>query len=139
MANEPKPEITIVEVEVSKETQDLVQKGMPDATNEVKEQTMALVEAIRTKAQSEAQKAGDFTREKYLEAVKSAQADIEKLNLFDPERIEKSINLMKNEVEKDWDSIVKQAQEIGERLSEAAKKAWEILTEPKSDDSSSNS
>ena len=135
MTNEPKPENAIVEVEVSKETKDLVQEGMPNASNEIQEQTMKLIEAIRTKAQSEVQKAGDFTREKYLEAVKSARADVEESNLFDPERIEKSIKLMRDEVEKDWDSIVKQAQEIGDRLSEAAKKAWEILTEPKSDDS----
>ncbi len=122
-------------VEVSPETQALVKEEMPQESDEVKNETMALIETIKTKAQSEAQKAGEFTRDTYLDAVRSVREEIEKLNLFDKERIEESIELMQKEVEKDWDSLVKQATNLGDRLNEAAKAAWEALTAPRPKDS----
>ncbi|MGK7876275.1 MAG: hypothetical protein AB4426_24160 [Xenococcaceae cyanobacterium] len=138
MANETNVPQESAIVEVSDETA-LVKEGKPEETDEVKNETVALIEAIKREAQSEVQKAGDFTREKYLEAVRTAREQIEKMNLFDPERIEEAIKQVQKEVEKDWDALVKEVNTIGDRLSDAAKAAWEALTAPRPDDSSSDS
>ena len=125
-------------VEVSAETKALVEKEMPEESELVKNETMALIEAIKTKAQSETQKAGEFTRDKYLEALRSVREDIEKLE-FKPENIEKSFKLIQEEAEKNWDSLAKQVSDLGDRLTEAAKAAWEKLTAPGSEADSSDS
>ncbi|NJO94321.1 MAG: hypothetical protein HC820_08230 [Hydrococcus sp. RM1_1_31] len=117
-------------VEVSEETKALVEAEMPNESNEVKNETMALIEAIRTKAQSETQKAGEFTREKYLEAIRSVREEVDKMN-FNPERVEDSFRIMQQEVEKDWEAMVKKVAELGDRLSDAAKAAWDALTAPR--------
>jgi benzoyl-CoA reductase/2-hydroxyglutaryl-CoA dehydratase subunit BcrC/BadD/HgdB len=117
-------------VEVSEETKALVESEMPNETNEIKQETMALIEAIKTKAQSETQKAGEFTREKYLEAIRSVREEVEKMN-FNPDRISDSMRLMQKEIEKDWDALVKQVAELGDRLNDAAKAAWDALTAPR--------
>lgn len=119
-------------VEVSDETKALVESEMPNESNRVKQETMALIEAIKTKAQSETQKAGEFTREKYLEAIRSARAEIDKMN-FEPERVENSMRILQDEMEKNWDALVKQVSELGDRLGDAAQAAWEALTAPRSD------
>jgi hypothetical protein len=126
-SNVPK-ESTIVEV--SEETKALVESEMPNETNEIKQETMALIEAIKTKAQSETQKAGEFTREKYLEAIRSVREEVDKMN-FNPDRVSDSIRLMQTEIEKDWEALVKQVTELGDRLNDAAKAAWDALTAPR--------
>ncbi|MBP0031336.1 hypothetical protein PN466_20795 [Roseofilum reptotaenium CS-1145] len=127
-------ESTVVEVEVSPETKAMVEEdeGLKNATETVKNETMALIEAIKTRAQSELHKAGNYTLETYLSSVKKAKTSLEEEHLFDPDRIENSLKLLQKDAEKNWDNIVKQAQEFGDRLSEAAKAAWEILTAPRS-------
>lgn len=133
MTNEPNIPKERAIVEVNSETEALVAQEMPEATNEIKQETIALIDAIKTKAQSEAQKAGEFSRETYLDAVKKAREQIENLNVFDPDRIEESMKLVQKEVEKDWDTLVKQVTDFGDRLNEAAKAAWEVLTSSHSD------
>lgn len=96
-------------------------------TDAVQEETMALIEAIKRKAQSETQKAGEFTREKYLEGVRKARTEVEKMN-FNPEQVETSIKKIQTEVEKDWEGLVKEVKSFGDRLSDAAKAAWDKLT-----------
>ncbi|MDJ1176644.1 hypothetical protein [Roseofilum capinflatum] len=122
-------------VEVSPETKAMVEQdeGLKDATEQVKNETMALIEAMKTRAQSEIHKAGNYTLETYLSSVKKAKTSLEEENLFDPDRIENSLKLLQKDAEKNWETIVKQAQELGDRLSEAAKAAWEILTAPRTE------
>lgn len=122
-------------VEVSPETKAMVEEdeGLKDATEQVKNETMALIEAIKTRAQSEIHKARNYTLETYLSSVQKAKTSLEEENLFDPERIENSLKILQKDAEKNWESILKQAQEFGDRLSEAAKAAWEILTAPRTE------
>jgi hypothetical protein len=94
---------------------------------EVQNETEALIEAIRTKAQAEAVLAGEFTREAYLSAVRRIRESIEQTQLFEPEKIEASITEIQQEAEKNWQTVVQDVQSFGDRLSEAAKTAWEIL------------
>ncbi|BBA80166.1 hypothetical protein RGRSB_1778 [cyanobacterium endosymbiont of Rhopalodia gibberula] len=97
----------------------------------IKDETEALIKAIKTKAFSEVQKAGEFAIDNYLEAVRKARQDIERRQLFEPEQIEDAIRQIKKEIEKDWDSILKEVTSFGDRLNEAAKAAWDILTASK--------
>lgn len=105
----------------------------PLLDNQLKQETQDLIAAIQTKAASEAQKAGEFARESYLETVRKAREEIENLNLFEPERIDEAIKRIQEEVEKDWTSIAKEIGGLGDRLNEAAKAAWAVLTAPRSD------
>ena len=133
MTNDPNLRDSAI-VEVSDETKALVESEMPNETEQVKNETMALVEALRREAQSEVQKAGEYSREKYLEAVRTARAELERMNLFDPERIEQSIQMMQNEAERDWDKLITEVANFGDRLADAAKAAWEALTAPRPND-----
>ena len=97
----------------------------------IKDETEALITAIKTKAFSEVQKAGEFAIDNYLEAVRKARLDIESRQLFEPEQIEDAIRQIQKEIEKDWDSIVREITSFGDRLNEAARAAWDILTASK--------
>ncbi len=106
--------------------------------NEIQQETTALIEAIRSKAFSEAKEAGELVRENYLETLRRIREDIENRKLFDPQRIEEAMQQVQKEVEKDWDGIVKEWNNVvkevtsfGDRLNESAKAAWDILTEKK--------
>jgi hypothetical protein len=127
MSSEDNSPATPVVAEVSPETDAMVEREMPDATDEVREATKNLVEAIKKRAQAELQTAGIFTRESYLTAVRQAQEAIEQNRLIDPDQINQSIELIQKEAEKNWNSVVAEIESFGTRLSEAAKAAWEKL------------
>ena len=106
------PETTEI-VEVRPETTDLVKKEMPNATEEAIKETAALFEAIKKRAQSEVQAAGDLTREAYLKAVNQAQEKIEQNKAIAQERIDQAVKLLKQEADKNWllvDAIKTRAQ-----------------------------
>jgi hypothetical protein len=141
MTNEPNvpKERAIVETEgedrtlaeYSRGTKDMVNEYMPNESDQVKNETMALIEAIKRRAQSEAKGAGELTRDTYLNAVKQAREAIEQNQLFDTNRIEKSIELLQQDAEKNWDAIVADISSLGDRLADAAKAAWDTLTAPR--------
>lgn len=133
MATEPNNDLENKPVEVISDNPALVQQQAAETPSEIQKETLALIEAIRTKAQSEAQKAGDFARETYLDAVRKAKDEVENLNVFDPTRIDDALKQVQGEVEKDWDVLAKQVATLGDRLNEAAKAAWEKLTTPPSE------
>ena len=120
-------------VEISEDTKALVDTNMPNESDEVKNETMALIEAIKRRAQSEAKGAGDLTRDTYLAAVRQAREAIEQNKLFDPDRIEDSFQLLQMDAQKNWEAIVKEVATFGDRLADAAKAAWETLTAPRPD------
>lgn len=126
------PETSAI-VEVSPETSALVETEMADESDEVRQETKALIEAIKRRAQVETQTAGDLTRDAYLTAVRQAREAIEQNKLIDPERIEKSIEIIQQEAERNWNLILDEAAHIGDRLSDAAKAAWDQLMHGHSD------
>ncbi|MDJ0659999.1 MAG: hypothetical protein QNJ42_11000 [Crocosphaera sp.] len=108
--------------------------------SEIQQETTALIDAIRSKALTEAKEAGELARENYLDTVRRIRQDIEERKLFDPQRIDEAVKYIQKEVEKDWDgvvkewnTVVKEVSSFGDRLNEAAKAAWEILTAPSKD------
>lgn len=125
-------------VEVDENEQALVESDLQQRSRteespsqELQAETVALIEAIKRKAQVESQKVGEFSREQYLEAMRKAREEIESRDLFDPDRIAESIQIMTEEVEKNWEGLVQEVNDFGDRLNEAAKAAWEKLTEPR--------
>lgn len=129
-SNIPKERVLI---EYSAETNALVEQNMPDESDEMKRETKALIEAIKRRAQSEAKGAGELTRDTYLTAVRQARETIEQNKIFDPEQIEYTVKLMQMDAEKNWDSLLKEVSSLGDRLSDAAKAAWDALTAPRPD------
>jgi hypothetical protein len=126
-----KVEIIPQSSQVSSQTNDLVEAEMAGESDDLKSETKALIDALKKRAQVEAQNAGTLTREAYLTAVRRAREKIENEQLIERDRIENSFELIKNEAEKNWESVTKEVAEVGDRLAEAAKAAWEKLTAPR--------
>lgn len=121
------PETTAI-VEHDPEASKLAETSTP-ATPTLQSETEALVEAIKRRAQAEVQAAETLTREAYLNAIKQARANIEQTKLIDPDQIEASILHLQQDAERNWNAIAQEIQSFGDRLSEAAKAAWETLTQ----------
>jgi vacuolar-type H+-ATPase subunit E/Vma4 len=98
-----------------------------EGLDEIQRETKALIDAITHRAQAEAYAAGEFTRETYLKVVRQAREAVEQNQLFKPDELEKSIDSIQKEAEKNWNALVTEVNELGDRLSEAAKAAWEKL------------
>ncbi len=118
-------------VEISPQTTEMVESQMAGETQDVKDETAALIEAIKRRAQSEAQSAGTLTRETYLSAVRQARETIEQNQLIERARIENAFDMVQNEATKNFESILAEVQELGDRLQAAAQAAWDVLTTPR--------
>lgn len=118
-------------VEVSPQTNQMVETAMAGETEEVKNETKALIDAIKKRAQVEAQSAGTLTRETYLNAVRQARETIEGDKLIERDRIENAFEMIQVEAQKNWDSVFTEFQDLGDRLAAAAKAAWDVLTAPR--------
>jgi hypothetical protein len=94
------PENSIVPV--SPETNALVEKEMAGESDKIKEETKALVEAIKKRAQSEIENAQTLTQDAYLKAVRTARESIENNKLLDPKRIEHSVEIIQKEAQENW-------------------------------------
>ena len=124
--NTPETKETTI-VPVSPETDALVEKEMAGESDQIKAETKALVEAIRKRAQSEIENAQTLTQDAYLNAVRSAREAIEKNKLFDPKRIEHSVEMIQRDAQENWQKTVDEISALGDRLQEAAQAAWDIL------------
>lgn len=137
---EPTPSTESAIVEVTPQTDALVNKEMAGEPDELKSETKALIDAIKKRAQLEASSAaqtaeslGTLTRQTYLDAVRKARESLEQNQpMIERDRVEHSIKLIQEEAEKNWESVVNEVKEFGDRLSEAAQAAWEKLTAPRS-------
>lgn len=114
-------------VHISSETNDLVERSMAGESDRLKEETKALVEAIRKRAQSEIENAQTLTQDAYLNAVRSAREAVEQNELLDPKRVEHSVTMIQRDVETNWQKTVDEIASLGGRLQEAAQTAWDIL------------
>ena len=124
--NNPENQETDI-VHVSPETNALVEKEMTGQDKQIKEETKALVEAIRKRAQSEIENAQTITQDAYLNAVRSAREAIEQNKLLDPKRIEHSVEMIQRDAQENWQKTVDEIATLGDRLQEAAQAAWDIL------------
>jgi hypothetical protein len=126
-------ESTVV-VEISPQTNEMVETEMAGETDELKRETKALIEALKRRAQSEAESAGTLTRETYLNAVRQAREAIEREKLIERDRLENTWSTMQAETEKNWHLLIKEITEFGDRLQDAAKAAWDAFNAPRPHD-----
>lgn len=126
--NNPQPKVT---VEISPQTTEMVERQMAGESQDVKDETAALIEALKRRAQAEAQSAGTLTRETYLSAVRQARETIEQNQLIERARIENAFEMVQSEATKNFESIIAEVQELGDRLQAAAQAAWDVLTAPR--------
>ncbi|WP_199249139.1 hypothetical protein [[Phormidium] sp. ETS-05] len=129
MTQEPNPTKETEIVPVTQETTEM--KSASTTEDEIKKATEALLEAIKKLATSEMEAAGDFSREAYVKAVSRARETIEQIKLIQPEEIEKTFNQVQKETEKNWQGVLDDMRQFGDRLHKAAQTAWEILSAPK--------
>ncbi len=120
----------IVVVEISSQTNEMVETEMVGETDEVKRETKALIEALKRRAQAEAESAGTLTRETYLNAVRQAREAIEREKLIERDRLEHSWAVMQDETERNWHLLMKEVTDFSDRLQKAAKAAWEAFNAP---------
>ncbi|NEQ18796.1 MAG: hypothetical protein F6K28_01655 [Microcoleus sp. SIO2G3] len=121
----------LVVVHVSPQTNEMVETEMAGETDEVKDETKALIEAIRRRAQSEAESAGTLTRETYLNAVRQVREALEGDKLIERDRIEHAFAVLQQEAEKNWHLLFKEIAEVGDRFQDAAKAAWDAFNAPR--------
>ncbi|MDD1414200.1 hypothetical protein MEN41_05900 [Dolichospermum sp. ST_con] len=112
-------------VEISLQTREI---GETDA---VKQETTALLEAIKKRAQSEAETAGTITRETYLNAVRQVREAIERDKLIERDSLEYSWAKIQEELEHNWYLLSKDITDLGDRIQNAAKAAWEAFNAPR--------
>ncbi|MCC5639564.1 hypothetical protein LC593_27825 [Nostoc sp. CHAB 5844] len=123
-------ESTVV-VEISSQTNEMVEAEMAGETDEVKHETKALIEALKRRAQAEAESAGTLTRETYLNAVRQARQAIEGEKLIERDRLEHAWVVIQEEAEENWHLLWKEVADFGDRLQSAAKAAWEAFNAPR--------
>lgn len=126
------PRKDLSDISISPQTDALVEESMPAAQEQIKQETKALIETLKRRAQAEVQGAQKITVDTYLTAVRSAKEALEATRLFDPERIERSVALIQQEAQKNMQSILDEINQWSDRLAEAAKVAWETLTQSSS-------
>jgi transcription initiation factor IIE alpha subunit len=123
-------ESTIV-VEISPQTDELVETEMAGESDEVKRETKSLIEALRRRAQSEAESAGKLTRETYLNAVRKARAAIEGEKIMERDRLEYYWAVFQEETERNWHLMMKEFVDFSTRLQNAVKAGWEAFNAPR--------
>ncbi|MCF4970535.1 hypothetical protein [Nostoc sp. CMAA1605] len=131
-------ESTIV-VEVSSQTDELVETEMAGETDEVKRETKALIEALRRRAQAEAESAGKLTRETYLNVVRKARETIEGEKIMERDglrpaggdRLEYFWVVFQEETERNWHLMMKEFVDFNTRLQNAVKAGWEAFNAPR--------
>jgi uncharacterized protein YchJ len=92
------------------------------------EKNWLVVDAIKTRAQSQVQDAGEVSREAYLKAVRQAREAVEQNKFIERDRIDQAVDHIHKETEKNWHVVVGEIESIGTRLTDASKSAWNALT-----------
>lgn len=132
MTSDNSPDTSVKVEIIPQNTSEMVDQEMAGETDEVRQETKSLIDALKKRAQLEAQSAGTLTRQTYLDAVRRARVKLEQDDpLIARDRIENSFELIQKEAEKNWHAIVNEVAELGDRLADAAKAAWEALTAPR--------
>lgn len=109
----------------------IAKERMTDAVGLIQkeaEKNWLVVDAIKTRAQSQVQDAGEVSREAYLKAVRQAREAVEKNQFIERDRIEQAVDQIQKETEKNWHVVVGEIESIGSRLTEASKSAFQALT-----------
>lgn len=126
-------------VPVSDETRALVDKNMPNESDEVKQKFGELVEAIKRQATREIESAETMSKEVYVDAFEQAQKTLQTAQDFfyqQEQTLEAHVDQIRNEATQQWEKILADMQDMGSRVDRAINAAWTILTEPDPSDKS---
>lgn len=121
----------------SEETKQLVDKRMPEESDEVKQKFAELIEAIKRQAANEAEAAGEMTRESYLQAVARAKATLNTAQGFFLEQeqaLQRNMDEFRDEATQRWEEMMRELEKVSNRFERAVETAWTILTEPEQGD-----
>ena len=118
-------------VEVSPQTNEMVEREMAGETDDLKHETKELIEALKRRAQAEAESAGTLTRETYLNAIRRAREAVEGERVIERDRIERSWATIQEEADKNWQTLLKEVSQLGDRFQDAAKAAWDAFNAPR--------
>ncbi len=118
-------------VEVSPQTNEMVEREMVGETDDLKHETKELIEALKRRAQAEAESAGTLTRETYLNAIRRAREAVEGERVIERDRIERSWATIQEEADKNWQMLWKEVSTLGDRFQDAAKAAWDAFNAPR--------
>jgi hypothetical protein len=119
---------SIVILEISPQTDKLVETEMAGESDEVRRETKALIEALERRSQAES--ADTLTRETYLKAVRQARELIEGRKVRERDRLEDSWAIIQDEAERNWHLLMKDLVDFSFRLQKATKAAWETFNNP---------
>lgn len=137
MSNE-NPNLGIPEAGAAPEDEAIVKAGgandpttppeYPMSAAAMGQEAEALVNALRTRALAEANAAGTFAYDTYMNAVRQARTSIEQEKLVKPNELEAAIAHLQEEAEKNWQTLVNDVTTFGDRLAKAAEAAYETFT-----------
>lgn len=117
---------------VSEETKAIVEKSLPDESDEVKEKFGELIDAIKRQTTREIESVENLSRETYVRAIENAQQTLNRAQTFlktQEEALENNLNQVKAEADQKWDGFLADIQAMGNRVDRAVNAAWKILTE----------
>jgi hypothetical protein len=118
-------------IEVSPQTNEMVEREMIGETDDLKHETKELIEALKRRAQAEAESAGTLTRETYLNAIRRAREAVEGERVIERDRIERSWGIIQEEADKNWQTLLKEVSQLGDRFQDATKAAWDAFNAPR--------
>ncbi|MBW4476608.1 MAG: hypothetical protein KME54_06980 [Tolypothrix brevis GSE-NOS-MK-07-07A] len=118
-------------IEVSPQTNEMVEREMIGETDDLKHETKELIEALKRRAQAEAESAGTLTRETYLNAIRRAREAVEGERVIERDRIERYAAIIQEEADKNWQTLLKEVSQLGDRFQDATKAAWEAFNAPR--------
>lgn len=121
---------------VSEETQAIVEKNLPDESDEVKQKFGELIDAIKRQAVSEVESVEDISRETYIQAIEKAQQTLKRAQAFlqtQEETLQTNVNQVKDKASHRWENLLADVKSMGNRVDRAINAAWTILTESEKD------
>ena len=121
---------------VSEETQAIVEKNLPDESDEVKQKFGELIDAIKRQAVSEVESVEDISRETYIQALEKAQHTLKRAQAFlqtQEETLQTNVNQVKDKASHRWENLLADVKSMGNRVDRAINAAWTILTESEKD------
>lgn len=119
------------QVEISSQSSELEETSIVRQPNLVKQETEALIDAIKKRAQIEAESASTLTRETYLDAVRKAREAIEGEALIERDRLEKAWKVILEEADRNWYLLNREISDLRIRFEDAFKAAWDAFTAPR--------
>lgn len=119
-------------ITVSDETKAIVERNLPEESDEVKQKFGELIDAIKRQATREIESVETMSRETYVQAIENAQQTLNRAQTFlqaQEVALEDNVNQIKDEANHKWESTLADIRAMGDRVDRAINAAWMILTE----------